>query len=104
MTLEWLLERVVVSPCGCWLWAGADSGQDGRGHNYPKRKRGGRTGYVHRDVYEVFVGPVPVGHQVDHTCARREGGLFSRERRRCVRPEHLEAVPHLVNQRRKLRM
>jgi hypothetical protein len=103
LTLEWLLERVIVCPSGCYLWAGADSGQTGRGSNYAKRRRGGKGYYVHRDVYEAFVGPVPEGHQVDHTCVRHDQGLFRQQRRRCVRPEHLEAVPHVENQRRKQR-
>jgi HNH endonuclease len=105
VTLEWLLDHVFVCPSGCWLWAGADSGERGRGHGYPKynRRREGGTRYVHRDVHEEFNGPIPEGYQVDHTCARHDRGRFRVQRRRCVRPEHLEAVPGVVNQRRKQR-
>jgi len=98
-----LLERVVVCPSGCWIWVGADSGQNGRGGNYPKISRTiagiQRWIYVHRRVYELFVGPIPDRYQVDHLCAR--WGWNRLLHRRCVNPDHLEAVPHIENQRRK---
>lgn len=98
--IDWLLERVVVCPSGCWLWAGALSGLTGRGAGYPKANDGGGTFYVHRRVYETFNGPIPAGFQVDHLCAAWSAFPFMN--RRCVNPDHLEAVPHAVNQQRRI--
>lgn len=55
---------------GCWQWtAGLD--RDG----YPIQR-------AHRIAYMEFVGPIPVGKQIDHLCRNRG----------CVNPSHLEAV------------
>jgi hypothetical protein len=43
--------------------------------------------YVHRLAYEVFVGPIPDGLQIDHLCRQRA----------CCNPDHLEAVTCRVN-------
>lgn len=101
-SIEELLERVVVTEMGCWIWIGSDSGTTGRGCGYPKlqRQRQGGHFYVHRIVYETFRGPVPERHQVDHLCRRWWPG-DSKLVRRCVNPLHLEAVTSSVNQRRK---
>ena len=76
---------------GCWEWQG-----------YRFLRRGGTTGYgkfgvtpqrtvqAHRFAYELWVGPIPKGHVVHHVC----------ENIACVRPDHLEAVPNGVHQRR----
>lgn len=40
---------------------------------------GRRPEGAHRLAYEVFVGPIPKGYDIDHTC----------ERRWCVNPAHL---------------
>lgn len=90
ITEEWLLDRVVVCMSGCWLWTGSDSGH-GRGGGYPRAKIKGRTRAVHREVFRRLVAEIPRGYDVDHRCRVRL----------CVRPEHLEAVPGKVNQRRR---
>lgn len=83
---ERLLAKVLVSS-GCWLWGGAT---DDRGYGFVWL--GGRTRRAHRAVYELLVGPIPDGLELDHTC-RVHG---------CVRPSHLEPVTHAENVRRGL--
>lgn len=70
----------------CVEWTGAIStggygriGIDGR-----------RTGQAHRVAYELVVGPIPDGLQLDHLCRNR----------RCVLPQHLEPVAQAENIRR----
>lgn len=58
----------------CWLWAGQLD-------NYGYGIRG-RQGKAHRLAYEIFVGPIPDGHEIHHTCDVKS----------CVNPEHLEAI------------
>lgn len=98
MTLDEILDNVFHCPSGCQLWLGGDTG-DGKGGNYPKVWFEGRMQIASRVVYERVVGPIPPGWQVDHRCCR--WSAFPRSNRRCIRPEHLEAVPGDVNNRRR---
>jgi hypothetical protein len=50
----------------------------------------GRTVGAHRVAYEVWVGPIPDGFDIDHLCGVRD----------CIEPTHLEAVTHRENLRR----
>ena len=43
--------------------------------------------YAHRAAYELFVGPIPSGYEIDHLCRVRD----------CVNPDHLEAVTRREN-------
>lgn len=69
---------------GCWLWEGSTThDQYGQIWNGRYNASGSaRKDYVHRVAYELWVGPIPDGHEVDHTCRNVL----------CIRPEHLEAV------------
>lgn len=49
--------------------------------------------YVHRAAYEVLVGPVPEGLELDHLCRVRH----------CYNPSHLEPVTRLENMRRTMK-
>lgn len=72
--------KVEVAEGGCWLWQGAL-----KPNGYGTLHVGGRAGkrlHAHRLAYELFVGPIPDGLQIDHLCRVRN----------CVNPEHLEAV------------
>ena len=67
-------------PNGCWSWLGA---RDQKG--YGQIQRGGRGGgrvRAHQVAYELVVGPVPDGLQLDHLCRNPN----------CVNPAHLEPV------------
>jgi len=46
---------------------------------------------AHRFAYELLVGPIPEGMDLDHVCGVRL----------CVWPEHLEPVTHAENLRRR---
>lgn len=65
---------------GCWIWMGAPPG------GYGQTSVQGRLIGTHRLAYEVCVGPIPDGYQIDHVKAR---GCVSKA---CVRPSHLQAV------------
>jgi hypothetical protein len=71
---------------GCWLWTGA---RDANG--YGRIAVGnGRWRSAHRVTYELAVGPVPAGLELDHLCQQRA----------CRSPYHLEPVTHRENMRR----
>ena len=67
----------------CWLWQGAVS-SSGYGNVSGVDRR---TRRAHRVAYELLVGPIPPGLQLDHLCRVR----------RCVNPSHLEVVTQTVN-------
>jgi hypothetical protein len=68
----------------CWEWAASTAGGGyGRFRVSPLRK----SFLAHRVSYELHVGPIPEGLQIDHLCRNRA----------CVNPEHLEVVTNRVN-------
>ena len=69
----------------CWIWTAAKSSA-----GYGQTFQDGRVVYVHRVVYELAVGEIPQGYEVDHLCHNRA----------CARPDHLEAVTPTENRRR----
>jgi hypothetical protein len=98
-TILELLDRVVVCPSGCWLFIGGESG-----NGYGRILRPGTRNAMaaHRYVFQTFKGEIPPGWHVDHLCrgwACDDAAAF--RCRRCVNPEHLEAVPYLVNYARR---
>ncbi len=78
--------KVQPDDSGCWLWTASLStpgyGQYGIGASRPHS--------AHRVAFKALVGPIPEGLQIDHTCCVR----------RCVNPDHLEAVTQQENIRR----
>jgi hypothetical protein len=72
----------------CWLWHG-EVLRNGYGLAYLGRAPGRRLvrRLAHRLSYELAVGPIPKGLQIDHLCRVRN----------CVNPAHLEAVTPRVN-------
>lgn len=81
-----IASKFTIDPAtGCWLWHGAIGGT-----GYAHARIDGRTQPVHRVIYELLVGPIPSGLQIDHLCRVRH----------CVNPDHLEPVTHAENWRR----
>lgn len=78
-------------PDDCWLWTGKLK-PNGYGRIRVNKPR--RMEYAHRVAYELLVGPIPDGLEVDHV---RDRGC---QHRHCVNPAHLEAVTHRENNRR----
>ena len=75
----------------CWTWLPPTDPTTG----YGRLNIGGRDGrniYAHRFSYDLLVGPIPDGLQIDHLCRVRA----------CVNPQHLEPVTIGENVRREL--
>lgn len=83
-----LHENIVTNSNGCWEWVGSRSTG-----GYGRVGWGNRRVQAHRVIYEVLVGSIPQGLQLDHLCRNRG----------CVNPAHLEPVTQSENQRRGLR-
>jgi hypothetical protein len=70
-------------PDECWRWTGALSSK-----RYGTLTMGHRDRVpAHRFAYELLVGPIPDGLEIDHLCRNT----------RCVNPAHMEPVTHREN-------
>ncbi len=77
--------KVSISDSGCWQWLDLQ--------NYAGYGRfwfNGKMLRAHKFSYNLFIGEVPEGLELDHLCRNRL----------CVNPEHLEAVAHQANSSR----
>jgi hypothetical protein len=83
---EKLAFHSVLAPSGCWVWLGAIDTRSTAGP-YGRVDVDGRSRAAHRVSYELHVGPIPEGHQIDHLCRYP----------RCINPRHLQAVTPQVN-------
>lgn len=75
----------VGHPLACWEWTGSRTA-DG----YGMFRLDGRNQTAHRVAYELLIGAVPAGLELDHVCRVRH----------CVNVDHLEPVTGAENQRR----
>jgi len=87
-----LLANSEPTETGCLRWRGSHNSK-GYGDIY----NAGKYLRAHRVAYEVWIGPIPDGLEVDHVYAK---GCRYRD---CIEPSHLEAVTHTENIRRKPR-
>ena len=80
-----VFNRIMPVTSGCWIWTGSvtDSG-------YGTIRIDGVVTRAHRVVYELLVGLIPNGLEIDHLCRTKP----------CVNPDHLEPVTHQENTRR----
>ncbi len=69
----------------CWQWVAYRDK-----HGYGKFRWEGGVRYAHRVIWQVLVGPIPDGLQLDHLCRNPS----------CCNPDHLEPVTHAENLRR----
>lgn len=67
-------------PCDLWVGAQTKAG-------YGALRVDGVVRFAHRHFYELALGPIPVGLELDHLCRVRH----------CVEPLHLEPVTHREN-------
>jgi len=79
---ERLMAKVKVAENGCWE---RTVGVNNLG--YSTLRFQGKMYAAHRAAYEVFIGPIPEGLQIDHLCRNRV----------CVNPDHLEPVTRREN-------
>lgn len=89
-----LAERLIAGievdeATGCWNWQGAKV--YGYGYISSGAEKSMRQSRTHRVAYELLIGPIPEGLELDHLCRNRA----------CCNPDHLEPVTHAVNAQRR---
>lgn len=69
-----------AGPDDCWLWTGGNGGTAKHVYGIFRLEAGGKTHCAHRFAYELAVGEIPDGMEIDHrhTCPKL-----------CVNPAHL---------------
>jgi DNA-binding transcriptional regulator YiaG len=74
---EEILRRTSETESGCLIFRGKIN-SDG----YGRVSIGGTSFRAHRVVYEIISGPIPINHQIHHSC----------ETKACVNPDHLHSL------------
>lgn len=97
MSEERLWSRIKIGTADeCWPWTAGKSG------GYGRLRVDGRSRLAHVLVYELKVGPVPDGMEVDHICHNNTDCVDNSTcpHKACCNPGHLEAVTHRENSQR----
>jgi HNH endonuclease len=81
------MRKKIATDGDCWAWTGA---LNNRGYGSVTNGKGGSM-LAHRKSYEIAVGPIPTGLEIDHLCRNT----------RCINPNHLEPVTRAENARRR---
>jgi hypothetical protein len=68
----------------CWLWTRT---RNQKGYGLAWHSAANRLTSAHRMIYELLVGPIPEGMQLDHICRQRG----------CVNPDHMRVVTQHEN-------
>lgn len=80
-----IANSVLNHATGCWEWIGRRTGYMnyyGKINVWCSIAKRAVTKRVHRVSYEVFIGPIPEGMELDHLCRNPI----------CIHPNHLEPV------------
>jgi HNH endonuclease len=77
----WRFWNKVDKSHSCWLWTGKTRS------GYGRFMVDGHYRSAHRVAYELLIGPIPDGAQLDHLCRNRA----------CVNPGHLEPATARTN-------
>jgi len=78
----WKYIKFPSDPKDCWIWIGGMMGKRYGTFCFMLKQH-----QAHRFVYELLVGKVPKGKELDHLCREKK----------CVNPDHLEPVRHKIN-------
>lgn len=81
-----ILNNIYIDENECWIWR-RRLDRYGYGQIEITRRPERRSTKAHIVAYEVFVGPIPSGHTIDHLCRNRA----------CCNPDHLEVVTRKEN-------
>lgn len=79
---ERIRELVEIDANGCWIWQRSLSS-----YGYGIFRHEKHQVLVHRYAYQIFIGEIPAGLDLDHLCRTRA----------CCNPAHLEPVTRRVN-------
>lgn len=86
------LRLTMTSDKDCWGWW-PDGDSEHNGYAVFTMRNPKRVVRAHRAAYELLVGPIPDGLELDHLCRNKT----------CVNPDHLEPVTHKENVQRDYR-
>lgn len=92
------MERTKPGPGDCLLYTGYITNK-----GYGQISVDGIQKLAHRAIYELTVGPIPDGMDLDHTCHNEDASCMGGDdciHRRCINTEHLEPVTGAENTRR----